>query len=175
MAVKARENVRMREFSPMIMVGIGVFVIAYILLYDRFVGSIEDYALKTGIGIAALAIMILLFIFVLRYISTSFDMLLSHAKLTVDRKILFWNKQVADIPTKDFLGVVKEENYKNTAGKPQNLTVGAIEGMAKYIITYRVSGGKKSVKIQCSPKFFKEVKQLVESNQKAVSGSKKKK
>ncbi len=89
MAVKARENVRMREFSPMIMVGIGVFVIAYILLYDRFAGSIEDYALKTGIGIAALAIMILLFIFVLRYISTSFDMLLSHAKLTVDRKILF--------------------------------------------------------------------------------------
>ena len=58
MAVKAREEVRSREFSAIGMILIGLFVVAYVFIYNRSISQMDDYALKTGIGIAALIVMI---------------------------------------------------------------------------------------------------------------------
>ncbi len=167
MAVKAREEVRMREFSPFLMIGIGVVVIAYILLYDQFVNSIEDVVARNAIGVVCLAIMMTLFCVIVRYISTSFNLLLTHAKLTVERKILMWHSQVADIPTSTFKAIETLENYP---GKPKgkNLTVGKISDMDKYVLTYAEGGETKTLRLQCSQKFYNEIKKLVESNTKTT-------
>lgn len=167
MAVKAREEVRSREFSAIGMILIGLFVVAYVFIYNRSISQMDDYALKTGIGIAALIVMIVVFVVILRFITTGFFMLLTHQSLNIERKIFFWRKEIADIPVKAMFDVVPEEAFKGINGKVKNYTVVRIENKAKYVVLYREGGQVCGAKIQCSSKFHKALKSVVSQNKNA--------
>lgn len=161
MAVKAKEEVRSREFSAVGMVLIGLFVVAYVFIYNRSISQMDDYALKTGIGIAALILMIVVFIVILRFITTGFFMVLTHKSLNIERKIFFWRKEVAEIPVADMVEILPEENFKGISGKVKNYTLARIENKAKYAVLYREGDQINCVKIQCSAKFHKALKSLI--------------
>lgn len=162
MSVKAREEVKSRQFSTVGMLLIGVFVVAYIFIYNRSISNMDNYALKTGIGIAALIVMAVFFFVVLRFIHTTFYLLLTHQSLNIERKMLFTKKEVADIQVKDIVAVVPEENYKGNV-PIKKYTLARIENKAVYAITYKEGGKVCCAKIQCSAKFFKTLKGLVKA------------
>ena len=150
MAVKAREEVRSREFSAIGMILIGLFVVAYVFIYNRSISQMDDYALKTGIGIAALIVMIVVFVVILRFITTGFFMLLTHQSLNIER-----------------FDVVPEDAFKGINGKVKNYTVARIENKAKYVVLYREGDQVRGAKIQCSSKFHKALKSVVSQNKNA--------
>jgi hypothetical protein len=173
MAVKAREEVRMDQISPFLLIGIGAIVIAYILIYDTYVYTLTDVTLRTGISIGATIIMLITFFIILRFVSTAFNLTLTHIRLTIERKILFWHRQEANITAKSFVDFVEESAYTGKeTGK--NFTVGKMEDMHKYILTYNEGGTVKHLKMQCSDKFAGEMKKLVEANTKPQKTKKKK-
>lgn len=163
MAVKAREEVKSRQFSTVGMLLIGVFVVAYIFIYNRSISNMENYALKTGIGIAALVLMAVFFFVVLRFINTKFYLLLTHQSLNIERKMLFSRKVVADIPVKDIFNVMPEENFKGINGPIKRYTLARIENKAIYAVMYKEGDKVCCAKIQCSSKFFKTLKGMIKA------------
>ncbi|MEG0377491.1 MAG: hypothetical protein RR614_03325 [Eubacterium sp.] len=161
MAVKAREEVRSREFSLLGMALIFIFVVGYTVIYNQSIVKMDNYALKTGFGIMALIIMMIFFVVVLRFITTSYYLVLTHKSLSIERKIFFWRKIVADIPVNEMLSMLPEQTFKGVKGKVKNYTVARIENKAKYVITYQHNGVVGGIKLQCSSKFYSEVKKLI--------------
>ncbi|MEF9918778.1 MAG: hypothetical protein RR310_07915 [Eubacterium sp.] len=161
MAVKAREKVSSREFSLLGMAIIFVFVVGYTLIYNRSISLIDNFELKTSIGIAALIIMIIFFFVVIRFITTSYSMVLTHKNLSIERKIFFFERMMADIPVNEMESIVSEAAFKGVKGKLKNYTLARIEGKGRYVITYKHNGIVNAVKIQCSSKFYNETKKLI--------------
>lgn len=161
MAVKARETLESKKFSlPSMVILFGV-IIGYTLIYNRVINALEDYQLKTGIGIVALGVMLIAFLFSLRFITTSYEMTLTHDRLNIVRKIFFWRKQVADIGMKEVKELLPLEQANKVEGTTRNFTLGNIEGRRKYALHFERQGKICCAKVQCSRKFYESLKKQV--------------
>lgn len=161
MAVKAREELRSQGFSLPAMFLIFLFVLGYTLFYNRMINSITDYGVQTAVSLGALILMILLLIIVLRFITTKYFMVLTHKVLTINRKIFFWEKEAIAIPVSAMTGVTPAESAKRAEGTNKSFTLARIVGKAKYVIYYTENKKTNAIKIQCSSKFYKELKALI--------------
>ena len=112
MAVKARETLKSGQLSLPVMGVLLVAIISYTFLYNRVIDQFDDYQLKTIIGVISLTIMIGFFIISLRYISISFEMLLTHDRLIIERKFFFVKKQVAEVMLAQILDILPETKAK---------------------------------------------------------------
>ncbi|MDO4287773.1 MAG: hypothetical protein Q4C55_01170 [Eubacterium sp.] len=161
MAVKAREEVRSQGFSLTAMILIFLFVLGYVLFYNRIINAVGDYNVRTAISFGALILMFLLCIIVLRFITTKYYMVLTHKNLSISRKIFFWEKEILVIPVSAMTQVLPAESAAKAPGKNKNLTLARIENKAKYLVYYTQDKQTNAVKIQCSSKFHRELAALI--------------
>lgn len=161
MAVKAREKLESKQISLPMLAIILLILVGYTFLYNRIVNNLADYQLKTIIGVVCLIIMMILFVLSLRYVTTSFDMVLTHDRLIIERKIFFWKKTVSEIKVSDIIKILPVEDAEKVEGTEKNYTLTKIEGKRKYAILYNEQGKICCVKVQCSGKFYNTLKKQV--------------
>ncbi|MGV8905388.1 MAG: hypothetical protein ACOH15_02180 [Acetobacterium sp.] len=162
MAVKARETLESKQISLPIMMILFAVIIGYTFLYNQVITTLNDYQLKTAIGIVSLTVMMIVFLLSLRFISTSFEMTLTHDRLKIIRRVLFWNKEVANIPMKEVKDLLPLKQAKKVEGSTENFTLGNIEGKRKYALYFERQGKICCIKVQCSGKFYDSLKKQVE-------------
>lgn len=161
MAVKARETLESKQISITTLVILMVVIIGYTFLYNQFASRLDDYQLKTIFGVLSLVVMMGGFILSLRFITTAYEMLLTHEGLTINRKIFFWNKTVLEININDIKKVLPAEEAKKIEGQIRNFTLTNMDGKRKYVIQYEAQGKICCAKIQCTGKFYDSLKKLV--------------
>ena len=98
------------------------------------------------------------FLISLRYITTSYEMVITHDRLIIDRKIFFWKKNVLEVKTDDIKEILSGEEVKKAAGQMRNYTLTNMDGKRKYVIQYETQGKICCVKIQCTGKFIDTLK-----------------
>ncbi|MDO9491920.1 hypothetical protein [Acetobacterium sp.] len=161
MAVKARETLESKQISITTLGIIMVVVVGYTLLYNQFANTLEDYRLKTIVGVISLVIMMAGFLISLRYITTAYEMVITHDRLIIDRKIFFWKKTVLEVKTDDIKKILPIEEAKKIDGQMRNYTLTNMDGKRKYVIQYEEQGNICCVKIQCTGKFHETLKKQV--------------
>lgn len=161
MAVKARETLESKQISFTTLGIIMVVVVGYTLLYNQFANTLEDYRLKTIVGVISLVIMMGGFLISLRYITTAYEMVITHDRLIIDRKIFFWKKTVLEVKTDDIKKILPIEEAKKVDGQMRNYTLTNMDGKRKYVIQYEEQGKICCVKIQCTGKFHETLKKQV--------------
>lgn len=161
MAVKARETLESKQISFITLGIIMVVVVGYTLLYNQFANTLEDYRLKTIVGVISLVIMMGGFLISLRYITTAYEMVVTHDRLIIDRKIFFWKKNVLEVKTDDIKKILPIEEAKKVDGQMRNYTLTNMDGKRKYVIQYEEQGKICYVKIQCTGKFYETLKKQV--------------
>lgn len=161
MAVKARETLESKQISITTLGIIMVVVVGYTLLYNQFANTLEDYRLKTIVGVISLVIMMAGFLISLRYITTAYEMVITHECLIIDRKIFFWKKTVLEVKTADIKKILPIEEAKKVDGQMRNYTLTNMDGKRKYVIQYEEQGKICCVKIQCTGKFHETLKKQV--------------
>jgi len=161
MAVKARETLESKQISLPAMVILFAVIMGYTFLYNQVIIAINDYQLKTIIGVVSLIVMMSVFLWSLRFISTSFEITLTHDRLKIVRRLLFWNKEVANIPMNEVKDLLPLEQAKRVAGTTENFTLGKLEGKRKYALYFERQGKICCVKVQCSGKFYDFLKKQV--------------
>ena len=161
MAVKARETLESKQLSLPAMAVLLLLVIGYTVGYNRLITYVTDEQLKMIIGVISLAVMMIAFIISLRYITTSFDMILTHNRLIIERKIFFWKKVVAEIDLETVTGVETGDKAKRVNGSQHNYTLSNIPGKKKYVIYFDEKGKNCSIKVQCSGNFYELLKKQV--------------
>jgi hypothetical protein len=150
MAVKARETLESKQISITTLGILMVVVVGYTLLYNQFANTLEDYRLKTIVGVISLVIMMGGFLISLRYITTVYEMVITHDRLIIDRKIFFWKKTVLEVKLDQIKKIIPIEEAKKVEGQMRN-----------YMIQYEEQGKICSAKIQCSGKFHEILKKQV--------------
>ena len=161
MAVKARETLESKQLSLPAMVVVMVLVIGYTVGYNRLITYVTDEQVKLIIGIVSLAVMMVAFLISLRFITTSFEMLLTHNQLIIERKIFFWKKEVAKIDLETVSDIETGDRSKRVEGSMRNFTLTNIPGKKKYVIYFKEGGKICSVKVQCSSNFYELLKKQV--------------
>ncbi len=161
MAVKARETLESKQISITTLGILMVVVVGYTLLYNQFANTLEDYRLKTIVGVISLVIMMGGFLISLRYITTIYEMLITHDQFTIERKIFFWKKTVLEIKIDDIIKILPIEEAKNIEGPMRNYTLTNMDGKRKYVIQYNKQGKICCAKIQCTGKFHETLKKQV--------------
>ncbi|MBC3797724.1 hypothetical protein [Acetobacterium tundrae] len=161
MSVKAREILESKQISIPTLIIMMLVLVGYTFFYNRVINNVADYQLKTIIGIVCLVVMIILFLLSLRYVTTSFEMVLTHDRLIIDRKIVFFKKTVSEIRINDIKKILPIEDVVKVEGTKQNFTLTNIEGKRKYTVLYEGQGKICSIKIQCSGNFYDSLKKLV--------------
>ncbi|WP_373483142.1 hypothetical protein [Acetobacterium sp.] len=161
MAVKARETLESKQISITTLGILMVVVVGYTLLYNQFANTLEDYRLKTIVGVISLVIMMGGFLISLRFITTAYEMVITHDRLIIDRKIFFWKKTVLEVKTDDIKKILLIEEAKKTEGQMRNYTLTNMDGKRKYVIQYEEQGKICYVKIQCTGKFHEILKKQV--------------
>lgn len=161
MAVKARETLESKPISLPIMVILFAVIIGYTFLYNQWIDTLSDYQVKTGIGLVSLIVMIIAFLWSLRFITTIFEMTLTHDRLKIVRKIFFWNKEVANIAMTEVKDLLPLKDAKKVKGSTKDLTLGNIEGKSKYALYFERQGKICCIKVQCSGKFYDSLKKQV--------------
>lgn len=175
MAVKGKELNRAKKLDMKIVVGIIVFIVAYLIFQNTLMNKIVPAgAPQLIINIVVLVILLVLFVFVLFRQWQVYLLTLTNKEFEIDKKGLVRGKCVICIPVNSFLALKKAENYdEKTAGKPLKCTIASLD-KESYVLTYKDGKDKCSVKFQCSVKFYNELKQLVLSNQKMQEKNNKK-
>ncbi len=161
MAVKARETLESKQISITTLGILMVVVVGYTILYNQFANTLEDYRLKTIVGVISLVIMMGGFLISLRYITTAYEMVVTHDRFIIERKIFFWKKTVVEIKIDDIKIILPLEEAKRLEGHMRNYTLTNIDGKRKYVIQYEEQGKICSVKIQCTGKFHETLKKQV--------------
>ncbi len=161
MAVKAREEVRSQGFSLPAMILIFLFVLGYTIFYNQMIRLVSDYGSRTAIGIVALGLMILFFVIVLKFHTTKYFMVLTHKNLNITRKVFFSQKEVCSIPISSMTRILSEAAASRAEGSNKNYTLARMDNKAKYVVYYTKDNKTHSVKIQCSSRFYKELKALI--------------
>jgi len=161
MSVKARETLESKQISIPTLIIMILVLVGYTFLYNQVINNVADYQLKTIIGVVCLVVMIILFLLSLRYVTTSFEMVLTHDRLIIDRKIVFFKKTVSEIRINDIKKILPIEDVVKVEGTKQNFTLTNIEGKRKYTVLYEGQGKICSIKIQCSGIFYDSLKKLV--------------
>jgi len=161
MAVKARETLESKQISITTLGIIMVVVVGYTLLYNQFANTLADYRLKPIFGVISLVIMMAGFLISLRYITTAYEMVITHDRLIIDRKIFFWKKNVLEVKTADIKKILPIEEAKKVDGQMRNYTLTNMDGKRKYVIQYEEQGKICCVKIQCTGKFHETLKKQV--------------
>ncbi|WP_414732961.1 hypothetical protein [Acetobacterium carbinolicum] len=161
MAVKARETLESKQISITTLGILMVVVVGYTFLYNQFANTLEDYRLKTIVGVISLVIMMGGFLISLRYITTIYEMVITHDRLIIDRKIFFWKKTVLEVKIEDIKKILPIEEAKKIEGQTRNFTLTNMDGKRKYMVQYETQGKICSAKIQCTGKFIDTLKKLV--------------
>jgi hypothetical protein len=161
MAVKARETLESKQLSLPAMIVVLILVVGYTVGYNQLITFVTDEKLKMIIGMISLAIMMIAFIISLRYITTSFEMTLTHNRLMIERKIFFWKKIVAEIDLETVTAIEAGEKSHKVDGHMRNFTLTNIAGKKKYVIYFSEKGKNCSVKVQCSGNFYTLLKKQV--------------
>lgn len=177
MAVKGKELNKAKQLDMKIIVGIIVFIVAYIIFQNTVMSTlIPSQTAQLIFNIVVLIILIGLFVYVLVRQWQVYLLSLTNKEFEIDKKGLARGKCILCIPTSSFLGLKKFENYDEaTAGKPQNCVIASLKDKDTFVLIYKEGKEKKSVKFQCSVKFYNELKQLVLLNQKNTEKENKKK
>ena len=174
MAVKGKELNKAKQLDTKWIVGIIVLVVAYIIFQFTPLMNLIPKDKQLIFHIVALVVMLGLFIFVLIRQWQVYLLTLTNKEFQIDKKGIARATCVLFLSTKSFMGLKKAENYDPaTAGKPLNCTIGALKDKDSYVLIYKEGNEKKSVKFQCSVKFYNELKQLVLLNQKNMEKEKK--
>ncbi|MGL4607678.1 MAG: hypothetical protein ACRCU3_09465 [Eubacteriaceae bacterium] len=158
MAVKGRETLESKQVSLPTLIAILGVILGYTFLYNRVISTLDSYELKTGIGVAALVIMVAAFLLTLKFITTSYEMTLTHDRLNIVRKIFFWRKEIASIPLNSKTELKSIEKGVKAEGEVRNYTLANVEGKKKYLLVYTEQGKICSTKVQCSRKFYELIK-----------------
>ncbi|WKY47720.1 hypothetical protein Q5O24_15440 [Eubacteriaceae bacterium ES3] len=161
MAVKARETLESKQLSLPAMAVVLILVVGYTVGYNRLISYVTDEQLKMIIGVISLAVMMTAFIISLRFITTSFEMLLTHNRLIIERKIFFWKKIVAEIDLATVTDIEAGDRSKKVEGSVKNFTLINIPGKRKYVVYYKEKGKNCSAKVQCSSNFYELLKKQV--------------
>ncbi|MBI4857752.1 MAG: hypothetical protein HY818_13520 [Acetobacterium woodii] len=161
MAVKARETLESKQISITTLIILMIVIVGYTILYNQFASRLDDYQLKTIFGVFSLVVMMGGFILSLRFITTAYEMILTHEELTINRKIFFWNKMVLEININDIKKVLPAEEAKKIEGQMRNFTLTNMDGKRKYVIQYEAQGKICCAKIQCTGKFYDSLKKQV--------------
>jgi|LGVF01.2.fsa_nt_gb hypothetical protein len=162
MAVKAREKLESKPISMITMVIIFAVILGYTFFYNRLIVTMDNYELKTIIGIVALTIMIIGFVLSIRFISTSYDMTLTHERFKIERKIFFWKKEVANITLKEIKKIIPLEEAEKVNGTTRNFTLGKNQGNKKYALIFKRQGKICCAKLQLSRNFYEKFRKEVE-------------
>lgn len=161
MAVKGKEEVKSPGFNMASLAAIFIFIIGFNFFYQYIVTKIDDPTIQTTIGVVALVLMVVVFLVVVWYTSLRYIMFLTHAELSIDRRVFFFTKNMITIPTEIMTNISAEDAFKGVDGKVLNYSVGKVEGKAAYYISYRAGAGQNAVRIQCSSKFAGEIRKLI--------------
>ncbi|KNZ42584.1 hypothetical protein [Acetobacterium bakii] len=161
MAVKARETLEAKQLNLVAMVILFAVIIGYTFLYNQVMNAMDNYQLKTMIGVVALMVMIVAFLLSLRFITTTYEMTLTHDRLKIIRKIFFWKKEVADIGMNEINELILLRDSKKVEGTTRNFTLGNIEGKRKYALHFMRQGKICCAKVQFSGKFYDSLKKQV--------------
>lgn len=161
MAVKGREEIKSSGLGFLGLAAILIFVIGYNIFYRTVVDKIPDYTTRTMIGVAALLLMVVLFIFVLRYVATRYFLVLTHKNFTIDQKLLFFNRQVVNIPVSAMVRVMPADAFSGVSGKKKSVVLSRVEDKGNYVIIYREGKSENAVKFQCSAKLYKSLQELI--------------
>jgi hypothetical protein len=165
MAVKARETLDSKEISMPAFFAVVLILIGYTYLYYRVISNMADYQLKTIVSFACLIVMVGLFLLSLRYVAISFEMMLTHDRLIIERKLYFWKKTVAEIGVSEIREVLPAEKAGRVKGKTTNYTLTNLKGKQKYHIHYEQQGKICCAKIQCSTNFYNSLKKQAKIRQ----------
>ncbi len=174
MALKKRETVRSGRMGMFTMILILIVLIAYFIFYNQVVTQMEA-SQQLMVTIIAMVMMIIVLLLVVRFISTTYELVLTHKGLTISRRRMFMTKEVAMIYAADFVSVMPAENFKGTNGRVQKFTLAQIEGMNQYALLYKDGNKVNCVMLQCSVKMYRELEAMVEQTKRAVSGNAKSK
>lgn len=158
MAVKGRETLESKQLSFPTLVIILAVILGYTFLYNQMIVGMENYELKTAIGMVALLIMIGAFLLTLKFITTTYEMTLTHDRLNIVRKIFFWRKEVGNIPINGETKIYSLDEAPKVSGKTSHYTLANVQGKSKYLLVYDEQGKNCSAKIQCSGKFYNLIK-----------------
>ncbi|WP_296559370.1 hypothetical protein [uncultured Acetobacterium sp.] len=161
MAVKARETLESKQISITTLGILMVVVVGYTFLYNQYANTLEDYRLKTIVGVISLIVMMGGFLISLRYITTAYEMVITHDRLTIDRKIFFWKKTVLEVKLDDIKKILPSEEAKKVDGQMRNFTLTNMDGKRKYVIQHDEQGKICCAKIQCTSKFIEILKKMV--------------
>lgn len=167
MSVKAKEFVRNKEISGGVTLVMAVAIIGYVLFYEYYMRTASDQSTRILFNFVSMAIMIVVFVLMVRYVSTTFNILLTHARFEVERRVMFTKKIVANIPVKSIISLCLMSDFTamdKVDGKKHHFTVSRsdLEDLRKYALLYEEDGKICLAEVQFSNKTYETFKKLLD-------------
>ncbi|MGN0194098.1 MAG: hypothetical protein ACI39G_03180 [Pseudoramibacter sp.] len=164
MAIKARERVHNKQMSGKVSLAIFLIIIAYITAYWVFIQ--KHPAIARQFSLVSVIIMIVCLILLLRFDNTMYDLLLTHERLEIERRVTFYHNIVAEIPISHIVGLWRTKNFQEDQlvdGKTFKYTVSPreIPEFKFYTLLYHRDGKTCRVDFQCSDSFYHALRRLI--------------
>ena len=169
MAVKVREKVT-NDMSLSTMALIAVVVIVYVTLYELMVNHQSDVFLRSVYGLLSIVIMVVTMILLIRYMFITFNMVLTHDRLEIERVLTkHFTKVVLVVPTSDIIGIWPKKEFdqkdKITGEKKSfNISFRDHEDSKLYMMLYHKDGKVAFAQLQCSNKMHRALKKIAKAN-----------
>jgi len=161
MAVKARENLIFEGISMWVTGILFAVVFGFLFFYTSQMVYWENQELVSMIGSVAVVILTILLVFSFRFMSTHFFLVLSNRYLNINRQILFFKKEIANIPVGTFKKMIPIEEKTNVNGKTVKCTLLRSKTKKTYALYYQEGTVENCLEIQCSDKFHRQLKNLI--------------
>lgn len=167
MAVKAKERVVNDSLSGKL--AIAIVVIILVMMTGTYVLNSTYPQHARVIGGISFCIMLIALVLVLRYADTSFDLLLTHDRLEVERRVTaLYHHIVAEIPLSSVMLICpatdfNEDDAQIITGKQVRYTVSPRETDRYhfYTLLYRRDGKVNAIMLQCTKNFYHAIKRQI--------------
>ena len=165
MAIKAKERVHNKQMSGKTSLIICVILIAYITFY--YVMSRTHPAIARPFSLFSTIILAIALIILLRFDSTMYDLLLTHERLEIERRVtVLYHHIVAEIPISHIIGLWHTSQFTEDAlvtGKTFKYTVSPreLDNLKFYTLLYNRNGETCRVDFQCSDSFYRSLRHLI--------------
>ncbi|MDD2414383.1 MAG: hypothetical protein PHI94_04355 [Eubacteriaceae bacterium] len=166
MAVKAKETVHNNQFSTAVSLSMAGAIIVFVILYEFVVRSQTDPVIQSMFSFFSMVIMLVALALMIRYMSTIYNLLLTHARLEVERKVLFFHHIAAEISVDSMMGIWPKADFDKmdqVTGKKHHFTVSRsdLDSYKIYVILYKEDDKINYAELQCSKKMHRALTKLV--------------
>lgn len=173
MAVKAKETVHNDQLTTRASLSICALIIIFVVFYQVVSrGNYLSSEQLSAISASVCAIMIVGIILMLRYMNTIYNLLVTHARLEIERRVTFVKHIVAEIPIANIITLCPKAEFSESdkiTGKKQKFTVAPrdTKTFQIYAMLYLGDDGKTNfAELQCSKKMYRTLTKMMNQKQK---------